>query len=395
MSPIFANPRQLQLEIPAATQIAAWQLSQRLQVPGARWQVYLNQLCLRVCLNWFRSEFHVPLTTFPGVNANPIQWELVTGSRIRLGDVQLVLIPTDMAGQDELLIPQEWVDIPDWVGDYYLAVTVSPEDTWLEIWGYTTYQQLQIAAQYDDWERSYRLDTVDLSCDIGALWSILEHGLAMQAKESKQAEVSVLAEMSATQAEKLIEQLACPETVFPRSAMLFAQWGALLANAKWLKQLCDRRLAALEGRVTLSQHLQGIQGAIAAGWQAIEDVFGTEATQMAFAFRQDAPAEGRQAKVIYLDSGESLAVRLALLWQRESDNRITIRAQLYPAERDACLPAQITLKLLSEQNDFMQSIQAGETDNFIQLRRFKCLPGSEFCFEIRLGDRTYLEWFSA
>ena len=394
MSPIFANPRQLQLEIPAATQTAAWQLSQPLHLPGARWQVYLNQLCLRVCLNWFRSEFQAPITAFPAANANPIHWEMVAGSQIRLGDIQLVLIPSDAAGQDELVVPQEWVEIPNWVSDYYLAVTVSPDDTWVEIWGYTTYQQLQITAQYDDWERSYRLDTADLSSDIGALWTILEHGLTMEAEGSNQAESTVLEEMSATQAETLIEQLGRPETVFPRSAMPFAQWSVLLANEHWLKQLCDRRLTALEGRVTLSQHLQGIQGTIAAGWQAIETIFGAEATQLAFAFRQATATEGRQAKVIHLESDESLAVRLVLLWQREPDNRVAIRGQLYPAEGEACLPAYIALKLLSAQDEVIQSVQAAATDNFIQLRRFKCPPGSEFCVEVELGDRTYWEWFS-
>jgi len=32
------------------------------------------------------------------------------------------------------MVPQEWVDIPEWAADYYLAVQVNPDSGWLRIW---------------------------------------------------------------------------------------------------------------------------------------------------------------------------------------------------------------------------------------------------------------------
>ncbi|PSO81051.1 MAG: hypothetical protein BRC41_15925 [Cyanobacteria bacterium QH_9_48_43] len=51
--------------------------------------------------------------------ALPSFWEVVNGTAIALSGVRLVLIPSEAADLSELRVPQEWVDIPSWGGDYY------------------------------------------------------------------------------------------------------------------------------------------------------------------------------------------------------------------------------------------------------------------------------------
>ena len=36
-----------------------------------------------------------------------------------------MLIPSEAIDDSELEVPQEWVDIPSWAADYYLAVQIT------------------------------------------------------------------------------------------------------------------------------------------------------------------------------------------------------------------------------------------------------------------------------
>lgn len=404
MSFTFAEPRHLWLEISPTTQTAAWQVSQQLQASGARWQVYLNQLCVHACLRWFQTDISPTAMAWPALNANPVSWEVVMGSCICFDSVKLVLIPTDTVGQEALEVPQEWVDIPGWAADYYLAVKVNPDEGWVEIWGYVTHRQLKINGEYDTWERIYSVDSADLVSDISALWTTLERCPTIGTQAESSTESALQSELSASQADNLIAQLAKSDVAFPRLSVPFAQWGALLADETWRQRLYIQRLAALKGEVEvsagipLSQCLQEIQGSIqaviATGWQSIEAVFGAEAQQLAFGFRQDEQAEGRQAKVIQFDSNHQ-SIRLVLLWQLEPDKRLVIRAQLYPAQGELHLPPNITFVLVSDQGAVLQSIRSGEENNFIQLKRFRCPSGYAFRIEMQLGDQKITERFIA
>jgi len=396
MSFMFADPKQLWLEIPPEIETAARRMSRRVLSPGAQWQVYLNQLCVEGCLAWARKELDTTATAFPSTEAIP-SWEMVTGSCLMVNGTKLALIPTDVIGQDELLVPQEWVDIPSWKADYYLAVKVNPDERWLEGWGYASYRQLREGSAYDTWARSYSLDGAELAVDIGALWTTLERCSPEAIQSATRPDIAtdnvVLTALSAVQAENLIARLANIEIAFPRLSIPFAQWGALLADEGWRRQLCERRRVNYRGDsgVSLSQGLREMGNAIAAGWQSIEAVFGANAQQLAFGFRQGEQAEGRQAKEIRFDDNQ--CVRLVLLWQLEADGRLAIRAQLYPAEGELYVPTGITFSLVSDQEEVLQSIQSEEENNYIQLKRFKCLSGYSFGIEIQLGNQSVTERF--
>lgn len=399
----FADPMQLWLEIPAPVQEEAWQHSQVIQSPGGRWQVYLNQLCLRTLLDWIQSEKNTDSSAWPPEEANPASWELVNGSVITLGDKRLALIPTEGLGHDELEVPQEWIDIDNWAADYYLALQVNVEEGWLECWGYTTHQQLKSLSEYDSMERLYIISAEALIQDTNALWATLE----FCPTATTQAALAPLVSVSNFQAEELIERLSQSE--FPRLSVPFVQWGALLSNVTWRQQLQEQRLNVLSeestasSELSLSQYLQRMQNAllqggdaiIAAGWQSVEAVFGGEAPQLAFSFREAEQTAGRQAKLIRFGSDASQAVRLVLLWQRELDDRLAIQAQLYPNEGELYLPLEITFSLISSGGEALQSIQSELENNYIQLKRFRCPPSYEFSIEVQLNELKLTEQFVA
>lgn len=409
----FADPMQLWLEISAPVQTNAWQHSQVIQSPGGRWQVYLNQLCLRTFLDWLCSERKTNSLAWPSENANPASWELVNGSLITLGNKKLVLIPTEGVGHDEIEVPQEWVDIENWAADYYIALKVNAEEGWLEGWGYTTHQQLKTMGDYDSMERLYSIGADVLIPDINALWTTIEFCPTAET----QAVLEPLAALSQSQADSLIERLS--KAAFPRLSLPFLQWGALLANTAWCQQLQEQRLSALAeapdaartpvaaNRLSLSQYLQqylqreqdaitrGGELIISVGWQSLEAVFGAESPQLAFSFREDEQMVGRQAKVIQLGSASNQTVRLVMLWQRESNEQLVIQAQLYPNASDLYLPSDITFSLLSDQDQVLQSIQSASENNYIQLKRFRCPADYAFGIEIKLGEAQFTEKFVA
>ena len=392
MSFTFADPKQLWLEISPATQTAAWQASQPIQAPGARWRVYLNQLCLQTCLDWLEAEFSQSIIAFPPQDANPVNWEVVTGSCLQLGNTKLVLLPSDTAGQDELLVPQEWVDIPSWIVDYYLAVKVKPDDGCMELWGYTTHRHLKTSGAYDSWDRVYTVEAENLTLDISVLLTTIERCPTAQTRADVVADAVSQPALAAVQAENAIAQLARPHVAFPRLSVPFAQWSAVLANATWRQGLYTQRLAALGGRDgglgSLSQYLQG---AMMAGWQSLETIFGAEAQQLAFAFR-GSESEASQAKIIQFDATPNpQSVRLVLLWQMEADGRLAVRSQVYPTEGELYLPPNLTFTLLSDQDEVLQSIQSGEANNYIQMRRFRCPSGYAFALKIQWEGQTVTE----
>lgn len=393
MSFTFADSRQLWLDISPTAKADAWKFSQIIPAFGSRWQVYLNQLCISTCLDWFRTEMMSSAQAFPLSDDTPVSWELVTGSCIDLNGLKLVVIPTDLVDRDELLVPQEWMDIPNWTADYYLAATVNPGENWVELWGYMSYQELKASSSYDSWERFYSVDADDLKNDMNGLWAVIDHCSIDALKAVVSTDV---AELSTIQAENLVNRLA--GEAFPRLAVPFAQWGALLANPMQRQTLYGQRLAVLSGSEntsaqSLSNYLQGMCDVIATGWQSIETVFSLETQRLALGLRQSEQAEGKQAKRIQFLQ-ENQILRLALAWNLELDGRLAIRARLYPTENEIHLPPNIIFSLIAD-NTVRQSVQSTEGNNYIQLKQFRCPPGTLFGLKMQLGSQIITETFTA
>lgn len=227
------DSHQLYLEIPESPNIQ----EQAYSTPGAEQRTWINQLCLQAFLPWFREEIDSSAKVYPNTAALPSFWEIVNGTAITFDTSRLVLIPTLAMDEDELLVQQEWVDIPEWAADYYIAVQVNSEDGWIKIFGYTTHHHLKTKGIYNFNDRTYSLESEDLIQDLNVFWVTRQ----LNYPETLQTEITPLASIPQNQAYQLLERLGNPDVKFPRLAVPFSLWGALIAHGGWREKLYELR----------------------------------------------------------------------------------------------------------------------------------------------------------
>lgn len=264
----------LWFEIPPTEREQIWQQSQALAAASDRWNAYLNRLCLQTFLPYLREERQLTAQIHPHANALLSVWSLVGGTALTLSHPtssqaaeKLVLLPTETIDLDEFRVPQEWVDLPAWVADYYVVVQVEPEEGWLQVYGYTTHQRLKAQARYDASDRTYCLNGDDWIRDLNVLWMARE----FCAVEPTRSEISDLPALPLPQANNLIARLGNPELRVPRLEVPFPLWGALMEHGGWRQQLYEQRQGLAESRSVLQWLQTGISNlAQTWGWERVE-----------------------------------------------------------------------------------------------------------------------------
>lgn len=408
------------LEIPQTVQTAAWQSSEFVAAPGDRWQVYLNQLCLQTMLPWLQEKAGIP--AIETAACTPAHWERVTGSAVTIGNTRLVIIPIETMDRSEFRVPQEWVDIPAWIGDYYLAVEVEPDDQWIQVWGYTTHQLLKESDQscFEADTRTYCVSGDAIIPDLTVFWVMQQ-----LATEPTRSPVPALPTLSAVQTDALLQQLD-RAIVPPRLQLPFPEWAALLEQPPTLQRLQQQRRAATSqpaapspvasnqtnlsqtnlsqtnlSQTNLSQTnlSQWLQNTFEAGWQTFEDFFGTQ-PDLAFSLRrgdaENDPTDALVRRVKRITPATDLPpVLLVLLLSLETDGRRKIGVRVLPFPGDPYLPANLQVALLTRSGEELQSVQGSERSNYIQLKRFRCPLGSPFQLKITVSNMTLTEHFIA
>ncbi|ACC85396.1 DUF1822 family protein [Nostoc punctiforme] len=395
----FTEPQEILLEISPSLQKSAWQESQVYATPSSRWCAYTNQICLYAFLNWIKTESVSKASVWYSSPGIPAFWEFVNGTAILLEEKRVVLIPSEAIDDSELEVPQEWVDIPSWVADYYLAVQVTPDGEWVRIWGYITHQELKSLAHYDQVDRTYCIDARYLIKDLNAFWITYQFCI----KEEMKAAIAPLPELSTAQAENMQQLLSDSSVTFVRLAVPFTTWAALLDNEQWRQclyeqhQRCLRRAVPTQFsqvQVNLSRWLLQIYDA---SWQAIETFFEPNTSSLAFNFRSSSglnAAAIKRAKLIDLGMQiEAQKVILLVALMPEVNQQVSIRVQLHPACNQPYLPANIKLVLLSEQGEILQEVQARVQDMYVQLKLFDGEVGERFSIQVTLDSCQITENF--
>ncbi|MEO0539999.1 MAG: DUF1822 family protein [Cyanobacteria bacterium P01_A01_bin.105] len=350
------------------------------------WQVHINQFCLQGLAPWLEDEFGVSARQLEAVaRSHGALWDWVSGSAVPIGqDSRLVLVPSAAIDLSELRVPQEWVDIPSWVGDYYIAVRVNPDSGQLCIWGYTTHAYLKQQGRYDAVDRSYCLDGEAVT-DLAVLPAVRELGVTEPTRSS----VEPLPVVPAAQVDSLVQRLTHPDCLMPRLAVPFSLWGALLADAELRSRLSG------QSSTNLSQWMAGAVNWLALGWQTLETLL--PAPQAATAFRAGGTANtvkgGKRLALGTTETGETATVVLLISVEKEADERMSIRVQLRPAAA-ACLPEELELSLLSPAGEAVQTVRRQSLDDYIQLKRFRLPPGYPFTIQVCSGSVTVQEAFT-
>jgi Protein of unknown function (DUF1822) len=375
---------QIALPIAELMSESAWQRSRNYPSIDGRWNVYLNEIATQSIVAYLQEDFpQIRISSQTDI------WQFVNGSLLELNNKRLVLLPSKTIDNSELVIPQEWVDIPDWAGDYFLAVQIDPDTETLHCWGYTTHQRMKAKAQYDAIERTYHLDAHHLIPDVSGLWVIQQ----LNPTEVTQTEIAPLARVATTQAENLLQRLATAPN--PRLEIPFALWGALVSDRTWRRRLVELR----QGETSLATEFTAaatrlggwLENVFTVGWQAVEDFLGQDA-ELAFAFRQGATTTPIVRRVKALQLAERVLLLLVSV-EPETEQRLGVQIQLRSGDNIPTLPADLTLELLSSDDRVMRSVTTRDRDNGIQLPRFRSESGTEFKLQIRSGETTLSESF--
>ena len=382
MTGAFADPREWLLEISPTIQAQSWQQSQVYATPSSRWCAYINQICLHAFLDWISTEDFPQASVWYSSPGKAAFWQFVNGTAILLEGRRVVLIPSEAIDDSELEVPQEWVDIPSWAADYYLAVQVKPDGEWVRIWGYTTHTELKSLAHYDSVDRTYCIDARYLTKDLNAF------SLSYQfcREENMKAAIAHLPQLSTQQAENLVQRLGNSSVTFSRLEVPFAIWAALLENEQWRQRLYQKRQQSQSSQVqvNLSRWLEGIYDN---AWEAIETFLLFNSNSLAFNFRSSSGLSVgsiKRAKLIDLGmeiKSQKVVLLVALI--TESSQQVSIRVQLHPTGGESYLPVNIKLGLLSTEGEIIQQVQARVQDNYVQLKRFDGEVGE--CFSIQVA----------
>lgn len=369
-TPSTVIPEQLYLEIPPS-------FSERLQnqpfsTSGIRWRAYLNQMSLEAFLPWLPEEQDSSARVWTHQAALPSFWEFVNGTAINCDNMRLVLMPTTAIDQRELRVPQEWVDIPSWVADYYLAVQVNPNAGWVTIWGYTTHYQLKAKGVYDAGDRTYSLDEDDLMGNLNVLWIARQ----LCPEEPLRAEIASIPGLPKAQADNLLERLGNPTVVFPRLTVPFQIWAGLLEHGGWRQRLYELR-QGLSEQWSIPQWLQvGISNvAQQLGW-------GTTPLQLA-----PRGVRSREAAESFTGLSRQLAIAGNLyelrVFPRGNPDEHIWRFELRSTDPNGLIPAGFKLRLLTEDLQPFVNNQDTATSAIAQLYIDVVLePGEGLVWEI-------------
>jgi hypothetical protein len=261
-----AFPKHCWWEISAGEMERAMLQSRAYSNDIARRNAYISDLCLKTVVNWLETELQAePLTVMPSKADLPSIWEFLPGVAIQLGQIKLVLIPSETLETDQFSVPFEWVDISPWAADYYLAVQMNLEDDqhWMRIWGFTTHKRLKLGT-IDPVKRLYKIDAQDLTQDLNVLWAMgsIAPAIILPSPGVK---------LSLDRLNSLLEQLSQPKLYSPRLELPFDQWSVVIANDHWRRILCDRRqqsVVPVPALVNLRQWLQRM--AVEDQWQTTD-----------------------------------------------------------------------------------------------------------------------------
>ncbi|MEM7580555.1 MAG: DUF1822 family protein [Cyanobacteria bacterium P01_A01_bin.80] len=395
MTYVEADPKEWLLEVTPEIQSQLWERSQPYATPSGRWCAYINQICLDTFWNWVLS-----LNTVQGSipnNSSDITdfWEFVNGTAILLNETRVVLIPSEAIDDSELEVPQEWVDIPSWEADFYLAVQVKPDEGSVRFWGYTTHKELknETLARYDCVDRTYCMDARHLTKDLNAFLMAYQF---CQTEDIK-AVIDDLPELSTTEAENMLQQLGSPKAIFPRLKVPFIKWGALIEKQEWRQILYQQRQQKPQIQSSLTENLSNwLQGIYQASWQAIDTFINSNTPDLAFNFRSSgslSSASIKRAKMIDLGTeAESQKVSLVVALTPTANQQMGIRIQLHPINNEH-LPLNIKLVLLSESAEVIQEVQSRFQDNYVQLKLFEGEIGECFSIQVILDSYQVTEHF--
>jgi hypothetical protein len=429
--------------------------SQAFSNPTAQYYAQLNQICLEQTQAWLTE---IGVSSEPTFTASQITsiWDVVNGCALTIDNRRLILIPSDQLDQDELRVPQEWVDIPAWIGDYYLAVQIDLETNILNIWGFISHRILREFGTYNALDRTYSIDSDFLISDLDSL------SIAQLLELQEITTVPPLPSLALDQSQSLIGQLSQHSSYSPRLDIDFNTWAALLSNNNLREQLYQRRLqvAKIQSNSTpplnLSNWLkQEFRQALIQGWGMADDIMRSPVDILRSAdnivcpnpssvraYSPGKPSSGVMDSLLSLLNGdittvsndtaqgeeyrspealhsednivfsndtieraklinlqyqlqETNVVMLIALQPQNTSDLVTVSVQIHAAPGTLTLPPQLKLSYITDEGEELQAVIARSQDSVILLPKFTCDVGTTFNLQLQLNGASQIEKFVA
>jgi hypothetical protein len=370
----------------------------------ARNNARLNQLCLQKTQAWLTEIEIESHPTFTPAQMDSI-WDVVSGCALTVGNRRLILIPSDKTDREELSVPQEWVDIPAWMGDYYLAVQIDLDDSpgerlrqrTMNIWGYTSHRTLRETGTFDPNERTYSLSSDFLVPELDILW--MAQMLDLQEINT----VPPIPQLVADRSTSAIDRLSQPSPYSPRLDLDFNTWAAIVSNNDLREHLHHRRLqvgmlqTVTTPRLSLTDWLkQEFSQALEQGWNLGNNILsGGEAELMrnlSVVRGGEMTIEGDKIIDLQYQLGQISVVMLVGI-KPQDDSHVTVSVQVYPVLGTSTLPPQLKLSYVTDEGEELAAIISRSGDFQIQLPLFTSDLDTTFNIQLQLDGMSQIEKF--
>jgi hypothetical protein len=161
--------------------------------------------------------------------------------------------------------------------------------------------------------------------------------------------------------------------------------------------------ALVSERVNLSQWFENL---FDVGWRSLDSLLGTGQPHFAVSLRNDSrlnEATVKRAKLIDLGLSlkeRSVALMVAITPSLGSMNtpdvgsQMEILVQMHPMGGETYLPTDLKMSLFSPSGEMLQEVRSRNHDNYIQLKRFRGVPGECFDIQVAFHETCLTEMFT-
>jgi Protein of unknown function (DUF1822) len=237
-----------------------------------------NNLCQTAVAQYLQASLGLDVCTAYPSNIKSAQINLlVDGFALSIAGIRVVFIPSEDLDNSSFELPQEWMDLSNWVADYYVPIQIDVDDQSLHLWGFITHHQVQEAGAFDRIFRTYTVNSQELNDDLDNLWLRCELQASGEIVTSPTKPLPT-PQLSTQVAQDMINLFLRHQSIFsPRLEFSFEQWGGILNQSEWLEKYLNSIDSATPSEhkvlTKLSDWLDRNATAIYQDWQSITEFF--------------------------------------------------------------------------------------------------------------------------
>lgn len=382
------------LDISAEMIESAHRIAQNRDTDWGKNNAFLHWLCWQTIQPWLRENYEIAASD---MTENPLWclshgqdvWELTNGLGCEIQQFKLAIIPSLDLDTDEFVVPQEWVDLPDFVADHYVAIQMNFEENYAYIWGFASHAMVKNQGVYDAQGRVYRLSHPQMITDCDIIWLMQALG------KTERAPIAPFVPPLSTELDSIFATVSPAIAPILRRQMPLEMWSAILNHPGDRQRLIER----LSDRITVKENVnlsvsttmemeleqanvQPILGSalIQLGQWVSEEVDALSSTwtnlaqlinpswQWATVRGGGAPQAAWQSKGTLVElAGIDQPLVLGVAFRETDPSTYEIWIELYPSPQQQTLPRGLRLQILDTDNTVVMAVESEATTPYLRL----------------------------